>query len=181
MPIPGIGTKGATITNNWTGEHKNDAYFTQLGTSKGVTFTKIATYDELCAITNGADVNNLKYYYLSLPEGTEKLSLNGKNHIKTRQNIYIDFNGYTVDISGDNNGVFMALHNATVKNLKITGTVRYVSDRGYYSARKTSVGQSALTTMGYSSPNTTNGVVHLDNIVCETNWKSRAFCSLLVS
>ena len=169
--IPGIGTTGATITNTWTGEHKDDAYFTQLGTSKGVTFTKITTYDELCAITNGADANNLKYYYLSLPEGTEKLSLNGKNHIKTRQNIYIDFNGYTVDISGDNNGVFMALHNSTVKNLKITGTVRYVSDRAYYSARKTAIGQSALTTLGYSAPNSANGVVHLDNIVCETAWK----------
>ncbi|MBE6593160.1 MAG: hypothetical protein E7642_04105, partial [Ruminococcaceae bacterium] len=169
--VSNIGTTGATITDAWTGEHKDDAYFTQLGQSMGVTFNKITTYDELSAVTNGAAANNLNYYYLSLPAGTEKLSLNGKSHIKTRQNIYIDFNGYTVDISGDNNGVFMALHNATVKNLKIVGTVRYVSDKGYYSARKNAIGQSALTTLGYNSPNSANGVVHLENIVCETTWK----------
>ena len=167
-------TVGATITTTWTGDHKTEA---EIEAETGKSFTPITSYDEFAAIANGS-AEELAYYCLILPEETETFALTGTAHVRKKDvsYVYIDFNGYSVDVTGDNNAVFGSISNATIKNLKIVGDLRSVSADAYYSAKKNVVCVSPLTANGYGSSNATypanghNGVVHLDNVVSEVNF-----------
>ena len=162
LTAPTVAT-GANVTNAWTGTHNDEAYFTALGQELGVTFTKITSAAEFDAITSGT-AGALKYYYILLGEGEDTLDLSTvKNHSKMKgSNIYLDGNGYALDVSGKNSGAFGALDNATIKNLKLTGTLEYASnDQGV----DTDLGKSPLTT-GWNNMQD-NGVIHLTNVVSD--------------
>ena len=153
----------------WTGEHKTEA---ELESETGKDFTVITNYADFDAITSGTS-DAVKYYCVILPEGTETLVMSGKTHLDGTylENVYIDFNGYTVDVSGINNGLFNNITKSTVKNLKMIGDLycRSASWTGAgYNYVCEEVGMSPLLT-GHLTAGTTESIINLDNVVSEVN------------
>lgn len=190
-------TPGADFTGVWAADgsdtpghanydHKTAAELAaevKAETGKTVTFTAITDYAGWCAMTNGT-ADALHYYYLDLSGvANETLVLNGSSNHEERQMsyIYVDGNGYTIDVSGYNNAAFGRLDNATIKNLKLTGDLEYVSAYSSTTAqRKTNLGKSPLTSGTEGNiegqpgqtvtANQNNGVVYLDNIFSDVEF-----------